>query len=630
MSRKYVSNHFNDDYEFLNPVYIPLPMESNITEVVKRTKYYENEEEKEASLFFAPEEFQRWTTQRDVFHSVKDLIKNPREEVKTDSLEQGEIANIDFEKSQGHENSKHKDINSEHHHNISPSHDIASTHDSTILNTYLMNVETVSMEPIYSSFTSNEHKKWFQLQSTSRDKWGNTEYKFMKEVLAEQKRYLKWQKDLLIRRFKMKFLTITPQVSSIVEKLIRNNVEMTMRIYPQFYMPMLRRSIEWSELQEARFVFCASLLKVGKYFEHKSVKRGVLDMDQSLLLPDGFQDEDHTTFFKTTQPPVSLDAHVSDLLQHNNAEIVLSSSTFRRLASLSASNKEEEWDIPIVVKTVHGKRVVYLDKPLKRTYTRRYMYQKYFKIAVKKKSLKGPPKSYVDVSNSSQECGQHVYNSEIGNNASSLDPTNPRSSYPNLIGNDNFTYSHFKFNDINLIVRSKVDCISSKERSVYIKARVQYIDVPEEIPESDLVQYWAKLVLHRDSFLDLVTLDPSGTVLGNKHMTMENLVSSMNNFVPQVAISLVYKILSKAILLEEGSYILTHEENKSRVYISEKTEDPDSISVIDFNSVVKESLHMPENHYPYLNPMWKVPKHPHIPNTFPLPPVKSKRRNRRK
>ncbi|XP_025834382.1 uncharacterized protein LOC108737678 [Agrilus planipennis] len=94
-----------------------------------------------------------------------------------------------------------------------------------------------------------------------------------------------------------------------------------------------------------------------------------------------FSDED-TMFTLNSKLPVSQDRNISKLAQHNAFQLVISSSALKRL--MDCDNWNYDWDIPVIIKTERGKKIVFVDKTLpQKAPTVRQLNEKLYKNGLK-------------------------------------------------------------------------------------------------------------------------------------------------------------------------------------------------------------------------------------------------------
>lgn len=472
-----------------------------------------------------------------------------------------------------------------------------------------------------SSLSPEQHKTWWKLQNVPENQLSHSDIKLLKDALKEQEIFNRYIKDDLTTRFRSNYLTYNKMIEQVVEAILKEIKDDFINYYKPYYSPMLRGSIDLENITNFSFIFafCSQLLTIGSCFEIGDVGLGqIIPLNKTYWIPKGEKLHNQEEFLKKVQPHVSQDSYIYDLLNTNDVDFVISSSTLQKLSSLSINEKCDSWDIPITIKRVHNKKIVFVNKAYNRIMNLRDKNEKFFKMAVKNLCFKDKTRlKYMTPSDK-----------EYGPSGG---------QYPDLIsGNDNFMYNLWKLGDFKVLVRCRIDGLLAKNEQgirpqTVIKTKAQYIDVPEEITNTEVSKIWIKLHILGDSRLVLYRVNISNNSIVDKTiMTMNELLKHSREFKPERAISIIHTIFSSLNNLGEGDFLLSHQESKSRVFISENTSDPNDISIIDFHEIVRKQYTIPTE-LPYIRPQWDFTNSNQIPYTFnPYQRKSNKKKRKRK
>lgn len=472
-----------------------------------------------------------------------------------------------------------------------------------------------------SSLSLEQHKMWWKLQNVPDNLLSHADNKLLKDAHKEQELYNRYIKDDLITRFKSNFMTYNKSIEQVIEPMLKEIKNDFIKYYKPYFSPMLGGSLDLENISDLslNFAFCNQLLTIGSSFEIGDLhRRQSIPLNKSYWIPRDTKLQNQIDFLKKIQPPVSQDSYIYDLLKNNNVNIVISSSTLQILSALSVNERYDTWDIPIVIKNINNSKIIFVDKAYKRTMNLRDKNQKFFKMAIKNLCFKDKkPLKYMSPSDM-----------EFGPNGG---------LYPDLIsGNDNFMYNLWKLGNFKVLVRCRIDGLLPKNEhgirpQAAMKTKVQYIDVPEEITNTEISKIWMKLHILGDSRLALSRVSiATNEIIEWKIMSMNDLLKHSREFKPEVAVSTIYSIFSSLNNLVEGEYLLSHQGGKSRVFISETTSDPNDISIIGFHKIVEKKYDIPTE-LPYIRPQWDFSNTTQIPYSFnPYNHKSNKKKRKRK
>ena len=150
-------------------------------------------------------------------------------------------------------------------------------------------------------------------------------------------------------------------------------------------------------------------------------------------------------WYKQEQLTCSLDTHLLQLLMNSSEaqlpDIVLSSSVMTALVDTHAPHYSSAWHIPIVVKMVGTKKIVFLDKPLLKPHTTlKERSTTFYRLALHKAAL--DPSS--------------PHNRRLSEALHQSEPTSPSVEIGTHPYPDNLTYNLWSFGSMKLMIRCKI------------------------------------------------------------------------------------------------------------------------------------------------------------------------------
>jgi len=315
--------------------------------------------------------------------------------------------------------------------------------------------------------------------------------------------------------------------------------------------------------------------------------------------------------------PVSQDAHVKTLVDNHMIDVVISSSTLKRL--MDDSNFNVEWDIPVIVKkcdikqadgSFESKNIVYIDKPLPKRHPDNVDFNQYCVKRLIKTNLCHIPE-VVHPSSETTRMNPNYYKTatriscETKVASSAVDDEDFVNQDEHVI-HHNATYSIWnikpsseqnvllktktcvKDKEIKVLVRSKMDACerlpNNSTRPLIIRPKLEFqLEYGASIPsKSELITEWTDLFFRPYSHLYRVLLQPStAEVVSIDGVSMQQINSEAMNhyeYKPHLRLGTLYTIYSILTAREPGSYLL-HHTSKIGPFVELLKEDVDTIKM---------------------------------------------------
>ncbi|GBB83357.1 hypothetical protein RclHR1_10090004 [Rhizophagus clarus] len=459
----------------------------------------------------------------------------------------------------------------------------------------------------YSSMSSEEHRKYLQIESmihhnanlVSKDE--HNFYQNMSErVKNERKNFERWQ----FERSKLFIGHLNQLIENKVMSHLKYGRQSNINDYSRIELTIGLNPVS---LGEPELKFKQKLNSIGKHFEFSVptaiVNQIPIQLEKELWLDDTPSANTISTdsavkdyWQKMRVPVVSQDPLIPEMLSNHKVDIVISSGGLSALVGLAEST-DVELEIPIkmveVTKENSVLKTIYIDKPfVNKRMTPREINQVYYNTAFKSMVLKMD--TCIDISN--------VENKDVELQNSS----------------HNLEYSLWNIDDISILIRCKSNgyCRESdqKIRTVGIKTKLDYqLDYNyESISSIEQSRWWIHSMIRNKADLMLGRIDvPTNTLNMIEKVSAENILADESR-VKSLIKKLYYIFNQLQRSLSQGSHILRHEKGEAYavVFRSFETAETDSLTSLRHIKIDRETI-------PFVPLVWKG-LHTQIKNTFPI------------
>ncbi|EFA84097.1 hypothetical protein PPL_03170 [Heterostelium album PN500] len=273
-----------------------------------------------------------------------------------------------------------------------------------------------------------------------------------------------------------------------------------------------------------------------------------------------------TFWTKSTIPTLSKDTNIQSLVEKNNIDIVLSSSSFVKLIN-NVAPFSEDWEIPITSRdyvnaTGENKKVYILDKPLlKKSITPKEKNEKYFNLAVESIGLtRGEQSNYPPIHFSTDE-----------------DTTKQKH-----LTSTNLTYNVWRFGEMKLLIRCKIHGLvpdpssKLKVRYIGIKTKLEYQAERglEDASVSDTAKWWSYTYIRPDAHLIFARVNVwNRKLLALEKKDMTHILHPKCQFNPSKSSKITMELLKHIKNLSGGDrFLMVHKSLENFVHIHQQTE----------------------------------------------------------
>ncbi|XP_024869019.1 uncharacterized protein LOC112452837 [Temnothorax curvispinosus] len=356
--------------------------------------------------------------------------------------------------------------------------------------------------------------------------------------------------------------------------------------------------------------------------------------------------------------PVSEDSYCESLAREADADFVISSSGLKCLLNNIDPDYSNSWLIPVVVKSHHGKNIVYVNKrlppsaatiPQKNTWVYKYVLRQYFvdverKSSEETKHMKKEDKSE-KAANSDTDSNDSTFYNYLNNFEEDLalsDPDEPGHSDNPANGETDFkmdmkqnvSYKLFTIGpaespqherikhgvkEYQMLVRTKTDGIemlpNGKSEFLILAPRMEHQTGlgAEAVTLEEGLHQWASLKFRPDTSLARVRIETNtAEVIQIERLTTMSLSNEMKrlyNVKVEDSLSVLYNIIEGLASLAPGQYILRHvPQNGPFAYVYKQTEEIGK-DVIDLHTVCESTTFhtIPKTPWPPIDNMMTTP-----------------------
>ena len=518
-----------------------------------------------------------------------------------------------------------------------------------------------------SRLSAQQHRLWWSTKSTSSQTSVNDPLKVA--VAAEQRLYRESMKRMVLETCASNFSSFHPLVSHCVDSLLDSNKLQSTR-YPSYYTfsgapehPFLdtRYTLakQVSRVSRARVIgnvgvtfelphipspfHSVTLPRSGEFWlspgktrtdllnSNSSIPASASSLNSS---PSASQQigsptepiSKLPTFLKQVQPSISFDANVRAILHKQHFPFVMSASTIIHIMNPSL---DAQWEVPVRIEEVLDDRlqlrkVIFLDKPLvSRDMSIKQKNEKFYKLSLKRWLLQGRKTLRMDAQDTSPLKDVHSF----------VSPTHVIPMVDE--GPDNLMYSEWHLDDMKLLVRGRVDGLTSVSRApnVMHHAPTAIVSKMKHVPEHHLeefsayekIKYLVKAhLLGEDSRLLVGHVDPVSArlvyveSLTGPQLRMPGSSSVETHFTP------LYDVLNWMKTFAPGTYLLSHASGEQRLTMPTLYERKVDVTfsggiaaTYDLHERQRQSARSNLDTLEYLPPRWDFHRIHQIPNTFP-------------
>lgn len=480
------------------------------------------------------------------------------------------------------------------------SDDMVVSNDSVLQNNQKANKSSMPIR--YSSLTAEEHVLFIELQrkfqldqidlarnlkAPQRLNLGerNLFLQMKNTVQQERAEYQKW----LITNSQVnkdKYLDISKEIESKINEILEE-AKNRVSFYPRYYKK-IEQQINLNS-QECQVTANDPILKHAEIIHERGIVPSFKVINQekypfSLPKNISFLPEEKTPttnlenplhWKKLRMPDISKDDIVEDILQKVQIpiQIVISSSSMQTLFDNIGPNFDQQWEIPITIKTIKSnQKIVLIDKPFpKHKLTIREKNTKYLRYAFQHFTLetKNEKNRVFPISGGANDFVEKKLHQE----------------------GHNLTYNTWTFGDLCLLVRCSIHGILFDQnnpklfRYVGVKSKMEYqLDNNsfEVISPSESARWWIYSFLRPDAHLMLAhgnfNSNLQQQIVKVNYLTNQNILEPMWGFKPHISSKFVYLLFKKLIDLPEGQFLISHSSNSPNIEIFSSVEPPEPIS----------------------------------------------------
>ncbi|PRP83102.1 hypothetical protein PROFUN_09781 [Planoprotostelium fungivorum] len=440
-----------------------------------------------------------------------------------------------------------------------------------------------------------------------------------------------WRESQTLRRegnrdYMAKLRYISPQVENQLEAFFQKKRALVFT-YPQYYEMM-------SIIDLRNFTPAAGdpvlthkqhVLQKGKHYPYQmSLKeiprdRNYFEENQKAKVEttetsaESKETEAQSLWYKKIYPSVSEDPEVPSLVDHHQADFVLSSGVLSILI-----DPPSQFELPIKVETrkmgEENKKVILIDKPLvRKSMTNVEKNNLFYKVALEANGLQfnaTPIDFDKKVEGKNQEEG-NVYM-------------------------DNVTYNMWQFDQFKLLIRCKIHGhlpdpkLPKKHRCIGLRAKMEYREEGQEnfseFSQKETANMWIYTFIRPDAHLMFSRVDPAvGSVLESDRLDMPSILHPNCGFSPEVGSKLLISILRHLHTIEEeGHYLLTRKnEETHNLILYKNVVQQQSQYEFDLHKSHRQGMVLQSDNLPISIPKWNPNLHPkeQIPNTRNINPL---------